>query len=197
MRLRGRNQKGFTLIEAVVSASVFAFVMTSVLGVYLSALQIDSKTRAERAVQQNARFILEFLGKEIRNGSINYDEYGGTINYTSGYTSDLYIVNQLDEQERIFCDNSDPANPKLRLTKAEGTTDLNSDKVKVTRCAFYVSPSTNPFAVLGTVPAPPNQQPFVTVVIQLQAQYSGRNIDQAVMNLQSTFTVRDYPSREN
>jgi len=101
------KQNGFTLIEAVVATGVFAFVVSAVIGVYLAVVQIDSKTRAERSVQQNARFIMDFLGKEIRNGAIDYAAYGGTVSYNaSGYTTTLNIINQLDEEETITCDSN-------------------------------------------------------------------------------------------
>jgi prepilin-type N-terminal cleavage/methylation domain-containing protein len=186
------QQKGFTLMEAIVSVAIFAFVMVSAMAVYLTALQIDSKTRAERAVQQNVRFITEFLGKEIRNGSIDYPAYGGTITYnSSGYTNVVHMVNQLNEHESVTCD---PTNSNLILSKAAGATNLNSARVRVTRCAFYVAPATDPFKPVSD--SPPNEQPFVTVVLQLEADYGGGQGDGAVMNLQTTFAVRDYSARE-
>jgi type II secretory pathway pseudopilin PulG len=197
-RFRSKNQKGFTLIEAVVSAAVFAFTITSVVGVYLSVMSIDTKTRAERSVQQNARFIMDFLGKEIRNGSINYSAYpGGTVAYQSGgYANDLFITNQLSENEQVTCGSDsvgDPNDPYLILTKSTGTTNLNSQGVRVTNCKFFVSPSTTPFAALSG--SPPNVQPSVTVVLQLTANYGSRAQSSAVVNLETTFTVRQYPSR--
>jgi type II secretory pathway pseudopilin PulG len=192
------KQQGFTLIEAVVSAAVFAFTITSIVGVYLSVMSIDTKTRAERSVQQNARFIMDFLGKEIRNGNINYSAYpGGTVTYKSGgYATDLFITNQLNENEQVTCGSdsgSDPNDPYLILTKASGATNLNSQGVRVTNCKFFISPSTTPFAPLAD--SPPNVQPSVTVVLQLTANYGNRAQNKAVANLETTFTVRQYPSR--
>ena len=88
------NQNGFTLIEAVVATSVFAFLVTSILGVYMATVQLDSETRAQRAVAQNARFIMEFLAKEIRNGTIDYASYSGN---QAGTDTQVYIKNQLNE----------------------------------------------------------------------------------------------------
>ncbi len=194
---RNNSQKGFTLIEAVVATGVFAFVVSSVIGIYLSVVQIDTRTRAERSVQQNARFIMDFLGKEIRNGRIDYDAYGGTISYLSdGYTTTLYLVNQLDEREAITCVGNN-----LVLTKTAGTTNLNSTNtsgtagVVVNNCRFFISPATNPFELLAS--NPPNIQPSVTVVLGLSSNYSAKAIDIATINLESTYTVRDYPTREN
>lgn len=187
-----RLSRGFTLMEALVSASLFAIVVSSILGVFLSVVKIDRKTRAERTIQQNARFIMEFLGKEVRNGRINYPAYGGTIIYNaSGGTDTLHIVNQLNEAETIFCTGNG-----LSLTKTSGTTNLNSNGSLITRCNFFVSPARDPFQPLTSIPAPPNDQPFVTVVLQISSAYGNGANDRAVIDLQTTFAVRDYSSRE-
>jgi hypothetical protein len=186
-----KSQAGFTLVEAVVAAAVFAFIVSSVIGVYLAVVNIDSKTRAARGVQQSARFIMDFLGKEIRNGSINYADYpSGTITYgAGGYATEVRILNQLNEEETVACNGTN-----LTLTKTSGVSNLNAPGVLVTRCEFFISPSTTPFANLSA--NPPDTQPFVTVVLQLTSNYNNRLGTSEVMDLQSTFTVRDYPSRE-
>lgn len=179
------SQKGFTLFEAIVSTAVFAFVVSSILGVYVATLQLDQKTRSQRAVTQNARFLMEYLAKEIRNGTIDYAAYpGGSV---SGQ-NEIYIRNQLNESERIYLDGQN-----LILSKLSGTTSLNSASALVTKMAFYVSPNSNPFTTQR--PPPQNQQPTVTVVLELTSNYGQRTVDVARINLQSTFTVRAYPSR--
>lgn len=179
-KLRSK-QGGFTIIEAVVATGVFAVVVSAGLGVYMATLRLDSKTRAERTVQQNARFILDFLSKEIRNGSINYL---GTNNLTT-----LTLVNQLNENEIIQWDQQ---NSSISLVKSGiGSTTLNSDTVRVTRLNFYLDPPTDPFTPPYTV----HVQPHVTVVMRIEAIGDGPN-NSASIDLQTTFAVRNYPSRQ-
>ncbi|MBI3952829.1 MAG: hypothetical protein HY336_02640 [Candidatus Doudnabacteria bacterium] len=179
------SKQGFSLFEAIVATAVFAFVVSSVLGVYVSVLQLDSKTRSQRAVTQNARFIMEFLAKEIRNGDIDYAAYPGGI---ASVTNEIYIKNQMNEAERIYLDSQ-----RLMLTKLAGTTALNSSSTLVANVAFYVSPNTNPLTT--TRPPTVNQQPSVTIVLELVSNYGKKDTDKAKINMQSTFTVRAYPSR--
>ena len=180
-----RSQIGFTLFEAIVATAVFAFVISSVLGVYVATLQMDQKTRAQRAVTQNARFLMEYLAKEIRNGTIDYSAYPGG---SAGSLTQVYIRNQSDESERIYLDGQN-----LMLSKLAGTTRLNSSSILVTKASFYVSPNDNP--LITTRPPPDNKQPTVTVVLELTSNYGQRAIDTAKINLQSTYTIRAYPSR--
>lgn len=184
--LRKPGQKGFTLIEAVVATSVFAFVISAVLGVYISVTQLDSKTRAQRAVTQNARYVMEYLAKEIRNGQIDFDSYPS--GNTSGVDQDLYIINQAGEAEHFYLNGNN-----IVLSKIAGTTNLNSSSIIVTRFKTLVSPSTTPFTVSATPTV--NEQPRVTIILEMASNYGNRANDQASISIQTTFAVRNYPSR--
>lgn len=185
-----KSQQGFTLIEAIVSASVFAVVVTSAMGVYMATLKLDAKTKAERAVQQNARFIMEYLGKEVRNGSIDYAGYTSTGINIANDSTNLFLINQALENEWIYLSGSN-----IVLSKAAGDTNLNSSGVRVTKLSFSVAPTSNPFLSLSS--SPPNVQPNVVVTMELTSNYGNRGQNKAVMNVQSTFATRQYPSRDN
>lgn len=181
-----KPQKGFTLIEAVVATAVFAFVVSSTVGVYLSVLKLDRKSRGQRAVFDNGRFIMEFVGKEIRNGTIQYSAYpAGT---TAGRT-DLYLTNVEGVLEHFTID----ANGNVVLDKAGvGTTNLTTGGVKASvNSKFLVSPATDPYTLAKSF----NEQPHVTVLLQLTSKYGANPADEATINLQSTFATRTYTSR--
>lgn len=185
------RQRGFTLIEAVVASSVFAFLIASVLGVYMATMQLDRKSKAQRVVTQNARFIMEYLGKETVNGTILYSAYPNP-NDISSYSSELNLVNQADETEKIIFQ---PANNSLALQKIVNgvlvSTNLNSSQVKINKALFLVKPYSDPYTVAKTT----NQQPSVTVILELQSNFGSSNLDSFKLNIQSTFTPRYYPSR--
>lgn len=177
-----KSNHGFTLIEAVVATAVFAFVVSSIMGVYMSTIQLDRKTRAQRAVAQNARFIMEYLAKEVRNGSIAYDTYpGGVANST------LAVNNDANQSEYFYLSGTD-----LVIEKNGAVSNLNSDSVQVTKLLFRISPAQDPYTPAKTY----NEQPRVTVVMELTSDYGTKVTDLAVLNLQSTFATRNYPSRQ-
>lgn len=180
-------QKGFTLIEALVATSLFAFVVSSILGVYVSTLRLDSKTRSQRAVSQNTRFIMEFLSKEIRNGYINYGAYPGQRTFTTD--TDFWIVNQAGENVHVYLNGTD-----LKLEKdIVGVTNLNTNKVRVTRFKALAAPDSNPYTT--TWPPPFNQQPNITILLELTSNFGSRPDDLAAISVQTTLTPRFYPSR--
>jgi prepilin-type N-terminal cleavage/methylation domain-containing protein len=177
------SQKGFTLIEAVVATAVFAFVISAVIGVYLSVLKLDRKSRSQRAVYDNSRFIMEFFAKEIRNGSIEYSVYGGSI----PSNPDLYLRNQANEVEHFFLNGTN-----LILNKNGTDTNMNSAGVRVTKLKFFIAPTTDPYTPAKAA----NEQPHVTVVLELTSNYGVNTQDQAKINIQDTFAMRIYPARE-
>jgi type II secretory pathway pseudopilin PulG len=183
------SSSGFTLIEAVVATAVFAFVVSSMVGVYLSAIQLDRKTRAQRAVTQSARFITEFLTKEVRNGTINYASYGGLI---PANNNDLYILNQAGELEHIYASADTctvTSTCDLLIAKNSTVSNLNSSNVKVSNIKFYIQPRGNPYTDIVY-----NEQPRVTMVLELTS--NGLTFtDSAKIDLETTFTTRAYPAR--
>ncbi|OGE87572.1 MAG: hypothetical protein A3J07_05030 [Candidatus Doudnabacteria bacterium RIFCSPLOWO2_02_FULL_49_13] len=179
-----KSQKGFTLIESVVATAVFAFVVSSILGVYVATTQLDRKSRASRAVTQNARFILEYLAKEVRNGNIDYASYPGG---NAAGTADLYVEDQANLIEHFYLSGTN-----LILDKNGAVTNLNSAAVEVTKLQFLVAPVGDPYTIAKTH----NEQPHVTVVLELTSNYGQQEASTIKLNLQGTFTTRGYLSRQ-
>jgi Tfp pilus assembly protein PilW len=198
MRTRNTNHvtrnSGFTLVEAIVAAAVFAFVVVSLLGVYESTLRLDSRSRAQRAVSDNARFIMEYLAKEVRNGHIDYNASGCGGVVTS--VTDLCLVNQNNENEHIYAANvsglASSQGTDLKINKDGDVTNLNSTSVRITKLKFKVSPSNDPLTSSSKA-AGFNEQPHVTVIMELTA-LSTR--DPVKLDVQSTFSENYYPSRQ-
>jgi Tfp pilus assembly protein PilE len=179
------NKQGFTIIEAIVATAVFAFVVTSIMGVYESTLRLDTRTRAQRNVIQNSQFIMQFLEKEITNGHIDYAKTPCGPN--AGANHDLYIINQEGEAEHMYLSGTD-----LLLCKNGTITDLNSSTIQISSLGLYVSPATDPLTN-SAISNGPNLQPHVTVSLEVQ---SVATRDRSTLNLQSTFSELYYPSRQ-
>jgi len=175
------SKKGFTLIESVVSIAVFAVALTSIIGSFLAVLRINAKSKAIRVVEQNARFVSEFLVREIRNGSLLYSAY---LNETiPDKTQTLHLIGSEGVAESIFLSGT-----SIDLTKGASTSNITSTDVVVTNMNFYITPSTNPFCV-----ACPEVQPRITFTFTLTSNINIRPIDQASIVIQSTVSSRNYP----
>ena len=78
--------KGFTLIELMVSVTIFIVVMTVSLGALLAMSASDRKAEAVKTIMNNLSFALESMSRTIRTG-YNYTCTGGTpdCNTTPSY----------------------------------------------------------------------------------------------------------------
>lgn len=181
-RAASKNGHGFTLIESVVAVSVFALLMTSIMGSILAVMRVNEKSRAVRTVEQNARFLTEFITREIRNGSVDYAAYGGSIGQPDVET--LRYLNIDGEPVRIWLNSG-----VLNMQKVAGTSFLSGNDVVVSGLEFYIKPSTNPYVSGG-----PNQQPYVTFTMTITSKINIRPEDQATITVQTTVSSREYPS---
>ena len=174
----GNSQSAFTLIEAVVSVSIFAIAMTSIVGVFVSVQRLNSESISLQFLQQNGRFIIEDLTKMIRNGQIDYGSYLGGVPQPS--TDTLRIINQNSENVSIFKLGDDLIIDRSGI----GSSALTGTEVKVLDFKVYIWPATNPFPG-GT------EQPTVTVFIDLESNINPR--DTVRIPFQTTVSTRQYP----
>lgn len=63
------KQKGFLLIELMVSMSVFLVVMMIVVGSVISVLDANSKSQNKKIALDNLNYVIESMSREIRFGT--------------------------------------------------------------------------------------------------------------------------------
>lgn len=78
-KLKSSKQFGFTLIEIMVSISIFSLVLVTSMGSILSVMDANRKAQTLRNVMDNLNFALEGMTRTIRFG----------INYHCGSSGDL------------------------------------------------------------------------------------------------------------
>src|SRR3989344_7091485 len=74
-----QNMAGLTLIELIVAIGVFGLVVSMAFGIFVLALASQRRIIALRNIEDNARFALESMAREIRTGK----NFGGSINSLS------------------------------------------------------------------------------------------------------------------
>lgn len=149
-----KKNKGYTMIELLVALSIFVIVVVVVLGLFSTAIKGQRKVISQQNVQENARFLLEFMAKEIRmstitsgNGtsgsltlirsdgdSVTYSVVSGKIYRNSGQvSSDEVMVIGNFYVEGVGAGISDNQQPKVVIalevqgvgTKAEEQSKIN------------------------------------------------------------------------
>lgn len=176
---------GFTLMEVVVSVTIFAGTVTMMLSLFNTTLKIYRKIEAQRQISQSMRTTMEFLVKEIRNGQVDYNVtdgitittpvvgcdgnplYGGTTKRPASLGSDSYsqtedriqLINVDGERECIYLTGT---NLFLRKDTQTQPSQLNPSNVSINMFKLYVRPRRDPYTEGST--ALVYEQPSVTIV---------------------------------
>ncbi|MDZ7798030.1 MAG: type II secretion system protein [Patescibacteria group bacterium] len=69
------NKKGFTLLEMLISASIFAITVVIGVDIFFGVARMQKRTTYVQNVQADARYVLEEMAKQLRQGMINYQWY--------------------------------------------------------------------------------------------------------------------------
>lgn len=160
--------KGFTLVEVLVSMSIFLVFTVVSMGIYTSTVRAQRKSLAISRVQQEAQFVMEFLGKMVRTSDIDYAAYpGGTI---PSPTTQLVVRDASNNQFNFTYDagadavmvsiNGDPARP------------ISASTITVTDLQYFITPPTTPFPCGGCAPT---SQPRATLVMRFGAATGGQS----------------------
>ena len=64
-----RNERGFTLVEIMVAMTIFAFVLTGILLLYVNGYRSYAGTSRRIEVQENLRYALSWMARDIRQAS--------------------------------------------------------------------------------------------------------------------------------
>jgi len=173
-----KSNKGFTLVELMVSVSIFSLVMVISMGSILTVLDANRKSQNNRAVMDNLNSSLEGMTRQIRFG----------INYHCGTTG---VLSQPQD-----CSNGGNSLTLLSQTGVLVTFSLSGGRIVrndgginyyVTSPDIIVENLT--FWVFGSSPYSGNlNQPRVIVLIR---GYSGSDSDtRSSFSLQTTISQR-------
>ncbi|MCF7846091.1 MAG: type II secretion system GspH family protein [Candidatus Peribacteraceae bacterium] len=101
-----RATRGFTLVEAIVALSIFLIIITMVTGLFTDAFASKRKTEVSKMVYEEARIALERIVKEVRKGTIDYEEYWNRFQFQPAETAiSVYGLNYGDYARQFFRDS--------------------------------------------------------------------------------------------
>ena len=68
--MKTRAQQGFTLIELLVAAAVFTYVVSSISGLFVTAINLQRRASGVQKIEENAQFALESIAREVRVSTV-------------------------------------------------------------------------------------------------------------------------------
>ena len=90
-RYINKKNSGYSLIEAMVSISIFLVVVTFGIGSILSSYSVFNRTSSTRSIMDSLNFVMEDMARNIRVG-YNYRCYTNPNNYE--YVIHFYFVRE-------------------------------------------------------------------------------------------------------
>lgn len=123
-----QNGGGFTLIELLIYIAIVGLILVLMVGFFWDIILVNIKEDSYQEVQQNGRFALDRIEKEIKKASgINSPVMGN-----SAYSLSLVMANP-SLNPTIF----DLNNGQLRITQGNSSpVELTTDQVIVTNLQF-------------------------------------------------------------
>ncbi len=190
------KNRGFTLVELMVSVSVFAIIMTISMGSILSVFDANRKSQSLRAVMDNMNFTLEAMTRTIRFGT----HYHCNISVVSppltsgndcGFNStadsiDVKTVDKLGVAHQVIYKRAVVSGKGRIARTVDGGTDyyLTSSDVDITKLSFNV---------FGSPAFPDPSQPQVIIVISGFA--GSKATSQSKFSLETTVSQRLFDSQ--
>ena len=178
------NNKGFSLIEILVSIAIFSVVMVTAAGALLATIDANHKAQAIQLAMNNLGFALESMSRVIREGNTYYCGDKDTLEKN---LANNQSPNDCGGGENFFAFKRTSDNKTVsyylsgdKIMHKEGIADaqaITASGVKVTKLTFYVSGSSDS-----------QKRAMVTIVIQGTAGETAKV--QTPFNLQTTLSQR-------
>jgi len=152
-----KNQKAFTLIEMIISVSIFVLVLVIATNIYLVINNTQRKVVTMQRIQSDVRYLFEAIAQEIRLGQINYDFYidnGIDLHPSAGDDNTvLAVVNRSGDSiffrlssggdKAQYCEID--ADNDCDLLVEDNWQNVTPEGVEVEHLRFIITPSADPF----------------------------------------------------
>lgn len=125
MKNKYQVQKGFTLVELLVSVAIFAIVMTISIGAILNIVDSNKKAQSLKSVMNNLNFALENMTRTIKTGT-NYEVDGqcsGNGETISVRNSEGQFITYSYDENKLFISGDRYGNDSIAITAEEISID--------------------------------------------------------------------------
>ena len=191
-----KNNKGFTLIEMLVSMTIFVVFLSVLINSYTSIVSTQRAANEYRTMYSEARGVFETLVGELRDGMVDYEQEGSLVGpqkqillVTKDGLKKTMIRHEFVEGRGVLVlDEQKVVDPTVVFNVGDGRV-LNSE-VNVKDFKIYVSPSRDPYALENVTFTEFQFQPKVTIFAEFEQEFdTGRTF---TFELQTTVSSRIY-----
>ncbi|MBI5765715.1 prepilin-type N-terminal cleavage/methylation domain-containing protein [Candidatus Falkowbacteria bacterium] len=177
------NKSGFTLVEVLVAMGIFAVVSVIISSISLNVNNLQQNTANYQRLQNDGRYIIEKLAREIR---------GREVRYPVGATSTDQLNFKKDEDGKSLSISLATGNLIYRVYDEETgqakEDSLNAEDVNVVAVKFFVAPYVEDIWGSESIT---NVQPRVTILLKLRNVAANPKYEKELI-LQTTVSSKVY-----
>lgn len=175
-----KKSNGFTLLEMLISISLFMVVTTIAFSALFSIMEANDKAKTVKLVLNNLSIAIESMTREIRVGT-NYT-CGNTVAIDGGLNCDSTIISFNTESGENIYYSFDSINKTIkRKVDDSNMVNLVGEDINVDELKFYVR---------GNGREVPAIQPRVLIILKGSVSKNAGKVE-AVFNIQTTVSQRN------
>lgn len=176
-----KSKKGFTLVEILISVSLFTVIVTISMGALLSIFDANRKTQSLKTVMDNLNLALEDMSRTVRFAEHYHCGNTGTLgNPRDCENGDSFLAVTFEGRTVVYRQNGSA----IQRSNDGGLTyaNVNSSDTVIENLKFYV---------FGTQPGPGDvDQPYVLAVIKGYAGSPGKPRTRSDFSIQTLMSQR-------
>lgn len=187
---------GFSVAELLIVMVLFAITITILSQTYLAFIRLSHRTANSAVIQQDMRFALEYMSRNIRNMAIDYPTPPLALEAVSSTLSlqnenqPAWIIKKTTPGDTRCADDPDVSCLLVSSDNGINWAPITAKHVNVETFKIYVRPQQSPFELVGNS-YPSDQQPFVTIQIKLTYKTSVEK-EKVSLETQTTISSRAY-----
>ncbi len=181
IRRKQSKERAFTLIEMMLSLTIFSIVITIIMGTIITIVDVNRKSQSLSVVMNDVNFAFESLTRSFRTGRIDLDASGildrsGSVHPMNQIT----VINQNNDRVVYKLENKSVMREITRVGEpAPVIVAITSPQVEVenlTFTVFYGDDNRQP-RVLIKIDGEVSVSPTISSRFSIQTTVSQRNLD--------------------
>lgn len=139
-----KERKAFSLIEIIVSVSIFTIILLSMTSIFKMVIDAQRKAIISQNVQESLKYFLEVINKEIRMAQRSdggcFVEDGHIFDVEDfGDSSSLSFKNRYGECVKYYLEKGDEDRPsRFRITRNNIDDYISPDKINIDSLNFLL-----------------------------------------------------------
>ncbi len=180
IHLKNKYEKGFTLMEVMVSVTIFTIIVTIGMGALITIFKTLQKTRADRQTIDSISFVMDTMTRRIRTGKeYTSSDAGGGIKF----------IDQENVSVSFYKDSDSEGNSRIYMI--DGAFGNQNDPVDITPENFTVKDFE--LTIIGTTDPSDGIQPMVAINLKGVVRNGQQESQLAVQTIVSQ-RLLDFPA---